>query len=180
MSKVYKYSEFLVETIHGTPESYIRIKLRKLKERIEKMFSGAEVENGEVVRYGEKKDLDRKEKGEMSFIDLGLQKQSLQISKSKLYHRLKLQFSDEEFLYSITFTVDLKDAIPQSKEKDYSDEEIKKCQITFVKYDIDDFGIIAELPPETANIEDIDEEFLVKLKIKLDEGEKEEFEIETE
>lgn len=182
MSKVYKYSEFLVETIHDTPETYIGVSLKKLEKRINKMFSGAEVEDGEVKRFGEKGDLDRKEEGEMSFIDLGLQKQSLQISKSKLYHRLKLQFSDEEFLYDMTFTVDLRDALPTNKEKDYSDKDVKKCQIKFKKYSLDDFELISGPLEETVEIEKIDEEYLIELKIKLDENDEEEedFEIETE
>ena len=60
-------------------------------------------------------------------------------NQSRLYtiqtikYNVKLKFSDEEFLYDITFTVDLRDALPKDKEKDYSDKDVKKCQIKFKK-----------------------------------------------
>ena len=184
MSKVYKYSQYITETIHDTPETYIGIALKKLKKRIEKMFSNAEVEDGEVKRFGEKGDLDRKEKGEMSFMDLGLQLQTLEVSKySKLYDNVKLKFNDEEFLYDMTFTVDLRDALPKDKEKDYSDTDVKKCQVKFKKYSLEDFELVAGPLVKTVEIEKINEEYLIELKIELDEtdeGEKEDFEIETE
>lgn len=181
--KVYKYSEFITETIHDTPETYIHLALKKLKKRIEKMFTSTEVEDGEVKRFGEKEDLDRKEKGEMSFQDLGLQIQSLELSKySKLYDNVKLKFSDEEFLYDITFTIDLRDALPKDKEKDYSEEEVKKCQIKFKKYSLNDFELVAGPLVKTVEIDKIDEEYLIELKIELEESDEsgEEFEIETE
>jgi hypothetical protein len=182
--KIYKYLEFLKENNHDTPETYVQLALKKLQKRIEKMFTSAQVEDGEVKRYGEKQDLDRKEKGELSFMDLGLQMQSLELSKySKIYDNLKLKFTDEEFLYDILFTIDLKDALPKSKDKDYSDEEIKNCQIKFKKYSLDDFELVAGPLVKTVELEKIDEEFLIELKIELEEsgGESEEdFEIETE
>ena len=182
-NKVYKFLDFLKENNHDTPETYIQLALKKLKKRLEKMFSYAEIEDGEVVQYGEKQDLDRKEKGELSFKDLGLQLQSIESSKySKVYDNVKMKFSDEEFLYDITFTVDLKDAIPASKDKDYSDEEIKNCQIKFKKYSLDDFELVAGPLVKTAELMEIDEEYLIKLKIELEEEseEDEDFEIETE
>lgn len=181
--KIYKYLEFIKENILDTPETYIHIALRKLKNRIEKMFSSVEVEDGEVKRYGEKQDLDRRESGEMTFQDLGLQLQSLELSKySKLYDNVKLKFSDEEFLYDITFTIDLRDALPKDKDKDYSDDEVKKCQIKFKKYSLDDFELVAGPLVKTVDIDKIDEEYLIELKIELEESDEtgEDFEIETE
>ena len=97
--KIHKYSEFLVENNHDTPETYVQIALKKLKKRLEKMFSYAEIEDGEVVQYGEKQDLDRKEKGELSFKDLGLQLQSIESSKySKVYDNVKLKFKVWRFI----------------------------------------------------------------------------------
>ena len=182
--KVYKYSEFLFENIIDTPETYIHTALQKLKKRIEKMFTAPEVEDGEVKRFDQVEGEEKKEKGEMSFQDLGLQIQSLELSKySKSYDNVKLKFSDEEYLYDMTFTVDLRDAIANSKDKDYSDKDIKKCQVKFKKYSLDDFELVAGPLVKTAEIDKIKEEYLIELKIELDEsdeGEKEEFEIETE
>jgi hypothetical protein len=183
IDRVYKYYEFITEAIHDTPETYIHLALKKLKKRLERMFTSTEVVDGEVKRFGEKEDLDRKEKGEMSFRDLGLQIQSLELSKySKLYDNVKLKFSDEEFLYDITFTIDLRDGLPKDKEKDYSDTEVKNCQIKFKKYSLNDFELVAGPLVKTIEIDKIDEEYLIELKIELEESDDsgEEFEIETE
>jgi hypothetical protein len=178
-----KYFEYLKENIQDTPESYVESALTKLKNRIEKMFSPTTtVEDGEVKKYGEVSNDIRKEKGGMSFTDLGLEMQSLELSKySKLYDNLKLKFSDEQYLYDVTFTIDLKDAVPEDTDKDFSDKDIKKCQVKFKKYTTDDFTPQGNLI-KTVKISDINEEFLISLKIELDEdngGEEEEFEIET-
>lgn len=182
-NKVYKYLEYLTETIHDTPETYVQTALKKLKKRVEKMFDYAEVVDGEVKRYSEVKDLERKESGEISFKDLGLQLQSSELSKySRVSDSLKVKFNDAEFLYDITFTIDLNDALPKSKEEDYSDTEIKKCQIKFKKYSLDEFELVGGPLVKTIDIEKIDEEYLIELKIELEESDEsgEEFEIETE
>lgn len=183
-SKVYKYTEFILENMIDTPETYVHTALTKLKKRIENMFTAAEVENGEVKRFDQVEGEEKKVKGEMSFQDLGLQLQSLELSKySKAYDNVKLKFTDAEYLYDMTFTVDLRDALPQDKEKDFSDKDVKKCQVKFKKYSLDDFEMVAGPLVKTVEIDKIKEEYLIELKIELDEsdeGEKEEFEIETE
>ena len=182
--KIYKYLEFLKENIQDTPESYVESALKKLENRLRGMFESDKAENGEVKRYGEHKDKDRKEKGDMSFKDLNLELQSLELSKySKVYDNVKLIFSDENFRYDVTFTVDLKDAVPEDDTKDFSDKDIENCQVKFKKYDTDgNFNLVGNLT-KTAKLSEIDEEYLINLKIELDEngGEpEEEFEIETE
>ena len=182
--KIYKYFEYLKENIQDTPETYVENALRKLENRLRNMFETDKVENGEVKRYGTMVDKDRKEKGEMSFKDLGLELQSLELSKySKVYDNVKMKFTDEKFLYDMTFTIDLKDAVPKDDTKDFSDKEIENCQIKFKKYDQDNFKILSQPSPKTAKISEINEEYLINLKIELDDdngGEEEEFEIETE
>jgi len=180
-NKIYKYSEFINENIQDPPEAYVESALRKLENRLRNMFETDKVENGEVKRYGTLVDKDRKEKGEMSFKDLGLELQSLELSKySKVYDNVKMKFTDEKFLYDMTFTIDLKDAVPKDDTKDFSDKEIENCHIKFKKYDQDDFKILGQLT-KTAKISEINEEYLVNLKIEIDEGggQEEEFEIET-
>jgi len=179
--RIYKYFEYLKENIQDTPETYVENALRKLENRLKNMFETDKVENGEVKRYGTLADKNRKEKGEMSFKDLGLELQSLELSKySKVYDNVKMKFTDEKFLYDMTFTIDLKDAVPADDTKDFSDKEIENCQIKFKKYDQDDFKILGQLT-KTAKISEINEEYLVNLKIEIDDdgGQEEEFEIET-
>ena len=89
-NKIYKYSEYLKENMLEVPENYVENALRKLKSRLEKMFSNDSVEGGEVKKYGEVSDKNKREKGEMSFKDLGLELQSLEVSKySKIYDNVK-------------------------------------------------------------------------------------------
>ena len=67
------------------------------------------------------------------------------------------------------------------KESDFSDTDIEECSIKFKKYNYEN-NIIGQLGPRKVKIEDIDETFLVDLKIELDEdfpSKEEEFEIET-
>ena len=184
--KIYKYSEFLNENLVDTPEQYVFNALRKLKSKLEKMFAHVEAdEKGEIKRFGEPEKKEGSEK--MSFKDLNLQLQSLELSKySKLYDNVKLKFSDDKFLYDVMFTIDLKDAVPpqeeEDKDKDFSDNEIKNCYIKFKKYDADTFNLIGQIT-KTVKLKDINEEMLINLKIELDDeygGEDEEFSLETE
>jgi len=182
MNDIKKFSDFIVENLHDTPEQYVYSALTKIKTKLEKMFAYEKVENGEIKRFGEK-DLN-KEKGEMSFKDLGVELQSLEISKySKQYDNVKLIFTDEKARYDVIVTIDLKDAVPQDKDKDFSDTDIEKCFFKFKKYDLDNFNLIGEIT-KTVKIKDINEELLINLKLELDEqfGESDEetLEIETE
>jgi hypothetical protein len=182
--KIYKYSEFLNENLEDTPEQYVFNALSKLKNKLEKMFAHAEADKeGEIKRFGEPE----KKEGEggegMTFKDLGLQLQSLELSKySKIYDNIKMKFSDEKYLYDILFTIDLKDAVPEDEEKDFSDNDIENCYIKFKKYDADTFNLIGQIT-KTVKLKDINEEMLINLKIELDDeygGEEEEFSLETE
>ncbi|NBO22918.1 hypothetical protein EBU94_06240, partial [bacterium] len=137
--KIYRYSQYIRESdevLQLTPQTYIETKLRDLEQRLRNMFEVTNVEEGgKIKRYGEIKG---KEEGEVNFQDLGLELQSLELSKySKVYDNVKLKFSDEEFLYDITFTINLKDAVPKDPKKDFSDKDIKECQVIFKKYDLD-------------------------------------------
>jgi hypothetical protein len=178
--RVYKYHEYLFETMNDVPEQYVANVFRKLKKKFEEMFAFDYIEGGEVKKFGEVRDReDKKEK--MSLKDFNLELQSCEFSKySKIFDNLRVKFSDEQFLYDLLVTIDLKDAIPKDKEVDFSSSDIKECQLKFKKYDVDNFELIGELT-KTVEIEKIDEDLLVELKIEIDKdfGEKEEFEIET-
>ena len=186
--KIYKYFEYIKEdngeVLQLTPQAYVETALRNLEQRLRAMFEIEKAEDGKVKRFGEIKDKDRRDKGKLSFKDLGLELQSLELSKySKVYDNVKLKFNDEEFLYDITFTINLKDAVPKDATKDFDDSEIENCQVIFKKYDLDNFNLVLGPKNKTAKIKDIDEEFLIKLKVDFEEGtsqKEEEFEIETE
>jgi hypothetical protein len=123
-----------------------------------------------------------KDRSKMSLKDLGVRLESSEISKySKMYDNLTVKFSDDDATYNLYLAIDLKDALPKDATKDFSYEDIKTCYIKFKKYDLDTFDVIGQI---TKNIEikKIDEEFLVDLKIEMDDkfGDEEEFKIETE
>lgn len=186
--KIYKYLEYIKEdngeVLNLTPQTYVETALRNLEQRLRSMFETDRAEDGKVKRFGEIKDKDRRERGELSFKDLGLELQSLELSKySKVLDNVKLKFNDEEFLYDITFTINMKDAVPQDETKDFDDSQIENCQIIFKKYDLDNFQLVLGPKNKTAKLKDIDEEFLVKLKVEFEEGtsqKEDEFKIETE
>jgi hypothetical protein len=116
----------------------------------------------------------------MSFRDLGVRLESSEISKySKLYDNLVIKFIDNEAWYNLYITIDYNEAVPK-KGKDFSHEDIKKCYIKFKKYDLDSNDVIGQID-KNINIKDIDEDFLIDLKIELDDkfADEEEFKIET-
>lgn len=193
--KIRKYSEFINEEImNDTPESYVEIALNQLKKKIDKMFEFQEGESdvnepsdelekekakGKSIQKA--KD-ESKDKSKMSLKDLGVRLDSSEVSKySKMYDSLTIKFTDDNATYNLYIAIDIKDAIPKDATKDFSYEDIEKCYIKFKKYDLDTFEVIGQI---TKNIEikKIDEEFLIDLKIEIDDkfGDEEEFEIETE
>jgi len=190
--KIRKYADFInEEIINDTPESYVEIALKQIKRKIDKMFEFQEneeqPEDQPINSEDNKKSIKRakaesKDKSKMSLKDLGVRLESSEISKySKMYDNLTVKFSDDDATYNLYLAIDLKDALPKDATKDFSYEDIKTCYIKFKKYDLDTFEVIGQI---TKNIEikKIDEEFLVDLKIEMDDkfGDEEEFKIETE
>jgi hypothetical protein len=190
--KIRKYADFInEEIINDTPESYIEIALKQIKRKIDKMFEFQEneeqPEDQPIDSEDNKKSIKRakaesKDRSKMSLKDLGVRLESSEISKySKMYDNLTVKFSDDAATYNLYLAIDIKDALPKDATKDFSYEDIKTCYIKFKKYDLDTFEVIGQI---TKNIEikKIDEEFLVDLKIEMDDefGDEEEFEIETE
>jgi len=177
---IQKFKEFVKinENIHETPEEYVKIALTKIKSKIEKMFNG-QTNSDDVENFTDKKD---KSEGQ-DFSDLNLELQSCELSRySKTLDNVKVKYSDEQFLYDMTISIDLKDAVPQDETKDFSDTDIKQCSIKFKKYKTDDFELVGEIT-KTVDIKDINQDLLIKLKIQIDDefgGEEEEFKIEEE
>jgi len=202
--KVIKFFDFIKEELNDTPEQYVSLALMKLKKKIDKIFEPEEEEENfdepqrsiftddlEKKPNRKGKDLKRaKEEGNekenkeknISFKDLGVRLESSEISKySKLYDFLTVKFSDDESTYTLIIIVDMKQAIPKDATKDFSPDDIEKCFIKFKKYDLDTFDIVGEIT-KNIDIKKISEDFLVELKIEIDEefGGEKELEIETE
>jgi hypothetical protein len=181
--KIRKFIEFLnEELINDTPESYVETALRKLKHKIDKMFEFQEENSDEEEQ--KIKNVKKKQKEKMSFKDLGVVLDSSEISKySKVYDSLTIKFTDDRNTYSLLFMIDLKDALPKDTTKEFDIDQIEKCYIKFKKYDLDTFEILGQIT-KNVEIKKIDEEFLIDLKIELDEefgdDSEEEFKIETD
>ncbi len=187
--KIIKFTDFIKEDIlNDTPEQYVEVALKQIKKKIDKFFnedgeSSNEPESPKNKSIKQAKQDSNKDSG-MTFKDLGIRLESSEISKySKMYDNLVVKFSDDKATYNLLIMIDLKEAVPKDKEQDFSHEDIEKCYIKFKKYDLDTFDVVGQLT-KNVNIKDIDEDFLVNLKIELDEmfgdDEENEFEIETE
>jgi hypothetical protein len=183
--KIARFIDFIKEEFSDTPESYIETALRQLKKKIESMFD-AEQEKPEPEDRGsiaKAKANSKGKKAKMSFSDLGVNLESAEISKySKVNDSLTIKFTDPEATYSLIIMIEIKEGISKDPAKDFSFEDVENCFLKFKKYDLDTFEVIGQVT-KNAKIADIDEDFLVDLKIELDDkfsGEGETLEIETE
>jgi transposase len=187
--KIIKFIEFIKEELNDTPESYVELALAQIKRKIDIMFDFQRDSDTEEPKPEPKNKSvnqakkDSKEKSKMNLKDLGVRLESSEISKySKLYDSLTVKFSDDDATYSLILMIDLKEALPKDATKDFSYEDIKKCYIKFKKYDLDTFEIIGQLT-KNVEVKDINEDFLINLKIELDEkfgSEESELQFETE
>ena len=192
--KIRKYSEFINEEImNDTPESYVEISLNQLKRKFDKMFEFQEGESDvnepadelEKEKDGsksiQKAKSESRDKSKMSLKDLGVRLDSSEVSKySKMYDSLTIKFTDDNATYNLYIAIDIKDALPKDATKDFSYKDIEKCYIKFKKYNLDTFEVVGQIT-KNVEIDKIDEEFLIDLKIEMDDefGDQEEFEIET-
>lgn len=188
--KIIKYTEFINEdNYQDTPEEYVKTALIKLKKKLDSFFEESSEEEGDenevmtmdqAKKKGEEK---KKEEGKLSFKELNVKLESSELSKySAIYDSITIKFSDPEFLYNLFITIPITAGINKNKDKDFSDSEIKECTYKFKKYDVNNFDLLGQIGPKTVEINKIDEDFLVNLKIELDEeygGETEELEFET-
>ena len=155
--------------------------------KIDKMFEFQENEEESEESEENQKSIKRakaesKGKSKMSFRDLGVRIESSEISKySKMYDNLTVKFSDPDAWYNLYIAIDLKDALPKDATKDFSYEDIEKCFIKFKKYDKNSDDVVGQIT-KNVDIKKIDEDFLIDLKIEIDDkfGDEEEFKIETE
>jgi hypothetical protein len=199
--KIRKFFDFINEELmNDTPENYIEMVLNQLKNKIDKMFEfqkddepslegeAAQLDEEENKKKEKQKTIlqaknDSKDKNKMSFKDLGLTLDSNEVSKySKMYDSLTVKFSDNlDSWYSVIFMIDIKEALPKDATKEFKESDIKMAFVKFKKYDANTDDLIGQIT-KNVEIKKIDEEFLVDLKIEIDDkfGDQEEFEIETE
>jgi hypothetical protein len=181
--KIRKFLDFINEELmNDTPENYVETVLNRLKRDIDKMFSDAKAEPTKNKSIEQAK-RDSRDKSKMSFSDMGVTLDSNEVSKySKMYDSLTVKFSDNlDSWYTLIIMIDIKEALPKDAEKDFSADDIKMAYIKFKKYDANTDDLIGQIT-KNVEIKKIDEDFLVDLKIEIDEefGDDEEFEIETE
>lgn len=181
--KISKFQDFIRE-FSDTPESYIETALKVLKKKIDSMFEEESAEpEAEEKGSVEKARANSKKKSKMTFKDLGVTLDSSEISKySKVRDSLTVKFTDAEATYSLIISFDIKDGIAKDPAKDFSFEDVQACFLKFKKYDLDTFEVVGQLT-KNAEAKEIDEDYLVDLKIELDDmfGEEEEgLGIETE
>lgn len=161
--RIKRFKDHINEGLTDTPENYISSVLHKLQTKINSLF-----DNEDPAKDTELK-------------DLNLNLESSEISKySKIQDCLKIKFSDEEALYDMTFTIDLEEAVPQNPDEEFSPDDITSCFVRFKKYELDNFEMIGQIT-KNVEIDTIDADFLIDIKIELDDsfGEpEEEFEIE--
>jgi hypothetical protein len=186
--KIIKYSDFINEAF-DTVENYSNSLLGVLKKRIDKMFEfqaepeeGSEEENMTVKKANI---TSKKDQGKPTFKEFGVRLDSSEISKKNT--NLTVKFSDDENTYSIFVKIDTSEvandiaAAAGEEGKDFSIDDIKKCHVTLKKYDINTFEVVGQLD-KNVEVKGLDEEYLINLKIELDDmfGEEEKLEIETE
>ena len=168
-----------VDLTYDTPSQYISVALKKLQSKINRIFEYEPEKAGEM---GEpiKSPKSKEKEDEITFRDLMINIDSSEISNySKSNDSLTVTFSDSNYVYKLIIIINLKEGIPTDKEKDFSFKDVKNCFLKLKKYDINSYDIIGELS-KNVKISDIDEQFLIKLKMELDDdfSDEEEFKIE--
>ena len=182
--KIISFSQYSnsnkVNEMHDTPENYVGVALNKLKRKIDKMFehTDSKKQSGKVLTPEE---LEKVDPSKISFKDLGMIMDSSEVSKySKLYDSFTIKFRDAQNAYTMIIMIDIKEAIPEEDEENFGSEDIENAYIKFKKYDANGIEMIGQID-KNVKIKNIDEAFLIDLKIEIDDeyDEGEEFEIQT-
>jgi len=184
--KISKFTDFINENVYETPEEYVKTALHKLKIKIESYFEENKeeatddnlIKMSDALKRGQKEE---KDKSKISFQDLGLNLVDSEFSKySALNDNIKFYFEDsDKSRYDLYISIPLEEAIVKDKTKNFSYKDIKNCYVKFKKYDED--GTVYPVLSKNVEIESIDDNFLVDLKIEYDKnfGKEENLEIEV-
>jgi hypothetical protein len=175
-----QYSEKLNE-MNDTPESYITTALNKLKRKVDKMFAylDGKTQGGKILTP---EGLEKVDPKDITFKDLGLHLDSSEVSKySKLYDSFTIKFRDANNAYTMIVMIGIEEAMPEESEEQFGQDNIENAYIKFKKYGSEGMDLIGQMD-KNVKIKDIDEAFLIDLKIELDDEydeNEDEFEIQT-
>ena len=181
--KIIKYTEFILEA-NDTIENYSNKLLLRLQDKIDNMFNYEQEGSDEEEMTIKKAKLSSiKDKNKPTFKDFGIRKDSSELSMKN--NGLTVKFSDDENSFTIFIKVNTDSvaqdiaAFPKEDNKDFSIDDIKKCQVFLRKTNIDTFKEIAI--DKNVDVKSLDEEYLINLMIELDDmfGDGEKLEIET-
>jgi hypothetical protein len=167
--QIQKFREYLI--LEGnTPEDYMSNLLNDIQAKLEPVFDTEKVKTLKDFKN----------------VDLQLLNDPKVDNFAATARSLKYKFTDDgNTVYELTFTVNLKDAINSKPDEDYKTSEIKKVHVGFKKYNTEgtSLNMVGQLMDRSVSPEEINPDFLIQLKLDLDEGktetEEEEFKIET-
>jgi hypothetical protein len=182
---------------NDSPEVYVTNAITKLQTKLEGLFDDEEpmedVDNPMATIGPEgASELDRskrekKNKESMTLKDMGAKLESSDVMKtSKTHKSLVMKFSDSESYYALYIKLSLKEALDLIGDgEELTDESIQKAYVKMKKVSLDDYKEVGTVN-RNVMVADINEDFIIELKLELDgesgggdEEEEEEFSIET-
>lgn len=203
------YDIFLEKVINDNAETLTYTALNVIKTKLEKMFDygdntidgeidsqqinniddnhngeniNTEQSGGTVSSIAQATKKGKEENKNMSFKEMNLVLDSCEISKYAVdSDSLILKYSDDNFFYNLELFVyfdDVNKIVNSGKDVSYKD--VQDCFIKFKKYDCEDFKLIGQMT-KNIKLDDINEDFLIELKVEFDDifsDEKDNFEIE--
>ena len=166
---IQKFHQYLI--LEGnTPEDYMEQALKEIKAKLDPIFDSEKVKTLKDFKN----------------VNLELLNNPTVDNWAPLCRSLKYKFSDDgNTVYELTFTIDLKDAVNPKPDEDFKTSEIKKIHVNFKKYTTEgsSLNMLGQLMDRTVEPSQINPDYLIQLKLDLDEGktetEEEEFKIET-
>jgi hypothetical protein len=182
MVSIRKFNDFLIKESSAEVEVNVKRKIDQIELKLKKLFTSDTIEGGEIQKFGQS----QQETDKKSDVFKNLNLESIEQAKfSKTYKSVKLIFSDDEYRYDATFTIDLKDAVaPEGQE--FDPENLKECNIEFKRYSLEEGTEPAGEFEKKVAIDDINESLFEELLIELEknypsgETDDEEFSIETD
>jgi len=153
---VNKFNEFLREankptkTYNQNKSYYVEEKLNIIKNKVLGLFKEPQEGNQEVN----------------NFYTQGLVVMDVKLTDMPLYKTLIIKYQGDNFLYHLYITIDREQ--PNISNGDYNTEDLEYCGVKLKKYDLQD-NLLGEIDRQTTLIEEINQDFLDKLNIDIDE-----------
>jgi hypothetical protein len=167
MVSIKKFNDFKIFESGIEPETILKQKLDEIEVRINKLFDVESVESEEVKKFAQSQ---KEAESKPSDAFKRLEKQSLERSQfSKTYKNIKLIFSDENFRYDLTFSIDLEKAAP-ADGTEVKPETIEDCQVQMKRYSLDDDTKMSGQIEKDVKIKDISESMIEDLLVEIEES----------